>query len=448
MQLSSSYWYTRLFTLAAQVSFALTIVFAPFRWRVGLWARPTMPVYGDYTDFLLFSSDLTIIFTLIFWGSSLLLLPRRISMGSSLVWIPLVGLTLAGGLSIITSEDRLLSEYQSFRLVGLFLFYLYMVNEVKSAVWVILPVTIQILFQSVAAIGQSLLQHSLGWQSLGEVDLNPLAAGVSVVPAEGIRFLRAYGLTDHPNILGGCLAFGLVILLAVVLYGEKNARRFAGIVFPLVILALVMTFSRSAWLGFLVGASVLVGANAVLRRWGTVKRVVWPSVVSVIVLLPFVWQNANLFGVRLNVGGAAENERFEQQSIDERIFLIRAGNLIFVEHSAVGIGLGASPLAMRRYYPEFPTNYQPPHNTLLVAAMETGVIGATFYFILLVAPFLVLIGRWASVHSNPVMIGSFAVLLAVTVVGFFDYYTWLNATGRIWQWLAWGMWSAASAKVT
>jgi hypothetical protein len=35
------------------------------------------------------------------------------------------------------------------------------------------------------------------------------------------------------------------------------------------------------------------------------------------------------------------------------------------------------------------------------------------------------------------------MLLAVTVVGFFDYYTWLTTPGRIWQWLAWGMFAAA-----
>ena len=50
--------------------------------------------------------------------------------------------------------------------------------------------------------------------------LDPTQSGVSIVAASGgSRLLRAYGLTDHPNILGGCLAFGLLLLLALDLQG-------------------------------------------------------------------------------------------------------------------------------------------------------------------------------------------------------------------------------------
>jgi len=34
------------------------------------------------------------------------------------------------------------------------------------------------------------------------------------------------------------------------------------------------------------------------------------------------------------------------------------------------------------------------------------------------------------------------VLLAIYVVGLFDYYTWVLAPGRLWQWLAWGLWAS------
>ncbi len=44
-------------------------------------------------------------------------------------------------------------------------------------------------------------------------------------------------------------------------------------------------------------------------------------------------------------------------------------------------------------------------------------------------------------NFSPALIGISGVLLAVTVVGFFDYYTWLLAPGRLWQWLVWGVWA-------
>lgn len=127
----------------------------------------------------------------------------------------------------------------------------------------------------------------------------------------------------------------------------------------------------------------------------------------------------------------------------ERAYLMSAGNLIFVEHSAIGIGLGASPLVMKRYFPDFRLNYQPPHYALLAAAMEIGALGGAFYFLLILAPFLMFAVNWKSYSSQPLIIGSFALLLGIMVVGFFDYYTWLYSAGRMWQWLAWGLWSSS-----
>jgi len=53
-------------------------------------------------------------------------------------------------------------------------------------------------------------QGDLGLQLLGEYRLDPAWEGVSIVWMEGLRTLRAYGLSDHPNILGGSLAFALI----------------------------------------------------------------------------------------------------------------------------------------------------------------------------------------------------------------------------------------------
>jgi O-antigen ligase len=447
MVASDSYRFSRYLELAARISFALTVVFAPLRWRVILWDRPTFPIYGDYTDFLLYASDITLIYTLIFWGSSLLLIPRKVSFGSASIWILLAGLTLAGFVSVFGGEDTILSRYQSLRLFILFLFYLYIVNEITSPLWVIAPVGLQVLLQSLVAIRQSLLQHSVGLQSFGELLLDPETTGVSVVLANGFRFLRAYGLADHPNILGGCLAFGLVLLLAVLLHGGRSVRWLAVIVFMPSLLALVMTFSRSSWISFFIGGSFLVGIEAVLHRWDLVRRAAMVGLVGIFFVAPFVLRNVQFFGVRFNAGGSFKQATYENQSLGERMLLIRSGNRIFVEHSVAGTGLGTSPLAMKRRFPDFQTNYQPPHFTLLAAAMETGVIGATFYFLLLITPVIIFLQRWKSFAARPHIVAAFALLLTMTVVGFFDYYTWLNAAGRIWQWLAWGLWSSVSTKV-
>ena len=129
--------------------------------------------------------------------------------------------------------------------------------------------------------------------------------------------------------------------------------------------------------------------------------------------------------------------------MQERAFLLDAGNTIFVEHSVVGVGLGSASLAMKNRFENFPLNFQPPHYAILVAAMETGILGGIFYLLLLVIPFVSFISNWKSFSQKPLMMGAFALLLAITVVGFFDYYTWSYSYGRTWQWMGWGFYSAA-----
>jgi hypothetical protein len=81
--------------------------------------------------------------------------------------------------------------------------------------------------------------------------------------------------------------------------------------------------------------------------------------------------------------------------------------------------------------------------TLLEAAAEIGILGALFYGFLMVSPWLALWMNHRQLQFTPLLIGASALLLAVSVVGFFDYYTWLLEPGRYWQWLAWALWGLA-----
>ena len=56
---------------AAWWAFIAVVVLSPFRARIELVARPATPVYGDYTNFLLFLSDIAVLVTLVLWLLSL-----------------------------------------------------------------------------------------------------------------------------------------------------------------------------------------------------------------------------------------------------------------------------------------------------------------------------------------------------------------------------------------
>jgi hypothetical protein len=430
-----------LFSLA-KYSFLGTLVLLPWRWRLVLSARPNGALYTDYTDFLLFLPDITLTIMLFAWGLAKWMQRTSLRFGPAYIWLPLAGLTAAGLFSVLASLDRALSLYHVIRLGMLFLFHLYIVNE-RISIWMVAAaVGVQGALQAVVAVTQSVLQRSVGLYALGEHALDPLWEGVSVVSDGSTRFLRAYGLTDHPNILGGCLAFGSIVLLAVFLHAETKRKWMIAILFMLMSLGLLLTFSRAAWLAFLAGAGLVVVIEAWAGRGKNLGPVIRLALGTFLVLLPFIILDARYFGVRLNFGNSFENVPFENQSWNERPILNESANQIFVKHPLTGVGLGASPIAMREEFPEFPTYYQPPHFTLLAAALETGIFGALFYFLLMALPWVVLLRRRNS-WSDPGLIGAAGLLLAVTVVGFFDYYTWLLTAGRYWQWLAWGLFAAA-----
>lgn len=431
--------------LLARLSFAVTIILIPVHWRETLLSRPNPPVYGDYTDFLLFASDIAMLAVLIFWILSFLVEPRKISFGPAHIWIPLLGLTLAGWLSLINSWDVPLTAYHALRFSILFLFFLFIINEIHSPEWVVVPAAVQVLIQSTFAIGQSLLQDDLGFQAIGEYDLDPLRQGTSVLTAGGGRFLRAYGLSAHPNILGGCLAVGLLILLAGFIYSHRSQIYDIALVIVIGLgsIALMLTFSRSAWLAFIAGSLLIVGVEVSKRNTKTLKRIMILGLICILGLTPFLIHDLPYLSSRLNTGNSFSNNQIEQGSLIERVYLFEAALYIFVDNMPVGIGLGVSVTALREAYPLLSIRYEPPHFTLVASALETGVIGAAFYFGLMLFPFVFFIWQRQRIFQIPASIAAFSVMLALMVIGLFDHYTWMLVPGRALQWLAWGIWSAS-----
>jgi len=421
-------------------TFGAMLILSPFRIRFVMLTRPIPPIYKDYTDFMLFGSDVFLLITLALWGVMRLFNSRRLNYGPIFLTIPIVGVILTGFISAIYSIDPALTLYHSIRLLLLFGLYLYIINEIHRIEELVLPVSLMLFVQAIVGIGQILRQQSIGMGILGELDLNATWHGVSVVTAGGIRSLRAYGLADHPNILGGCLAFGLVIIAGWYVTSKARWRTISTALYCLASLALFYTYSRSAWLAFI---SAMIIILALLYRS---KRLVaarnWTQLVAAcfIVLLPFLWQNASYLGVRLNSQRSFQQNPQENQSIGERLLLNNAANDIFANHPLTGVGLGAFPLALRDRYPDLPVDYQPAHFTLLDAAAEVGIFGALAYALAMTAPWLALWLNRKRLAISPPLITVTALLWAVSMVGFFDYYTWLLAPGRIWQYLAWGLW--------
>ncbi len=427
-------WAERLAALA----FAVVIVLSPLAARFDLLARPAPDVAPAYTDLLLPWAYVAMIVTIGLWLLGVALRPRPLRYGPAFIWIPVVGLLAIAGLGTAVSIDPQLASFNVIKLAVTIGIGWYVVNEVDRLDRIILAVLVMVGSQAAIAIVQAATQHAIGLGGLQELRFAPDVPGVSIVATdEGARWVRAYGLASHPNVLGGVLAFGLLVIASAQGHG-RWARLVRMTIFGLGVAALFLTFSRAAWIAFAVGLAVAIVMLAIrrdgpgLRRW--VAAALTAGVIGAALAVPFL----PYLAARAQVSGPVPTET---RSIDERLANANLGLRVIGEHPVLGTGLGTMPQAMWLTDPTFAYAFQPTHIVIVDVAAETGLVGALCYLVLVVAPWLALVRarrRWTRWLA-----GASAGIAAVTVVGLFDFYPWTASAGRTWAWILLGLWVVA-----
>jgi hypothetical protein len=299
--------------------------------------------------------------------------------------------------------------------------------------------------QAPIGIAQFLAQRSLGLGALGEIQgLDSFTSRASVVSAGDEHWLRAYGLAAHPNVLGGYLVLGLLMLCGALVAGRGGRLR--GLLWALTIaglVALVLTFSRSAWVGLAAGLVALAWAAAGQLR-GRLGRRGLLAAVLVVALVGLSVREALL--ARALVSASA----LEEQSIAERLFYAAAAWKLIVARPWLGYGVDNFPLAVQALLHETPSTlgYPNVHNVLLLAGSELGSGAALIWLGLgalgVLVPFqLVRAGRARGRQVDPRVVALGAAWLALWVIGLFDYYLWSSLrNSMVWPvvlgaWIAW-----------
>jgi O-antigen ligase len=326
------------------------------------------------------------------------------------------------------------------------------------------------VLQALFGIGQFLAQSSPTFSWLGLASHDPASAGTAVVEANGMRLLRAYGSLPHPNILGGYLAVGLLVAFGFYLrvYDEvragfskwtrENIRRhlegrtwyihqawrIAALLVVLTVLTvgLLLTFSRSAWLGFGAGWLVVLVSLLVLKwpqAWQLwAKWTFFLGVVATFVVLAV----PPAFTVRTEAEG-----RLEQQSMSVRRQLFTDAYDLLKLEPIRGVGYGNMVVAvydrLNRTRPSA-FDYQPVHNIYLLSVVELGVLGGlVFLTLLLLALRTALVQLFSTKHW--VAVACLASLVCLLVIGLFDHYLWTLPVGAGLLWFVMGIGSRGDA---
>jgi hypothetical protein len=331
------------------------------------------------------------------------------------VTIPLAGLTLL----MLLGLDPVLNHRTMVVLVTVSLtwwVYLFVVNEAPNLA---LPLSLVILIQGGVAGAQFALQGDLGLRAVGELALDPERSGVSVLFARSQRWLRAYGLTGHPNLLGAMLAVLLLLLLDDIAGARRWRRGWFTIVTSVGVLGLLTTFSRGAWLAGGVGLVCWLarrmiagrygagwieqlGLHRFLRNWKDYVQLVAPAVLAVVFLVLFHDLVASRF---LQLETPIEATSIEHRQVDAELAL-----RLIAEHPWSGVGVQNYLVAVRAIEPDSRT----VHNVLLLTTVELGLPGAGLWLWLsltgLLSPLSAAWAPWVTM----VVSGVFDVALAPT----------------------------------
>lgn len=267
---------------------------------------------------------------------------------------------------------------------------------------------------------------NLNWPGL----LEPFTQGASILKlSNGESILRAYGTLPHPNILGGLILICLMGPAALVLRKERP-NWFALLLVAAGAHALVLTFSRSAWLGLAAFVAILLLKSKYL---GVQKTLIVTGVIVVTFTL-------TLFPLRtLILSRTPSASNTESLAVTGRFWLIEQGIKMTSERPFTGVGIGSFIILLAER--EGQNNFvEPVHNIPLLALAELGLVG-----FLLLAWVAIEIGRriYRTQQPNAILIS--AILAGIGVISLFDHYFWTLAPGRVMLSLAIGTWLGQSS---
>jgi O-antigen ligase len=266
--------------------------------------------------------------------------------------------------------------------------------------------------QSLIGLLQVATGSSFASTVLGIAEHAAATGTASVVENATGRLLRAYGTFPHPNMFGGALAVGL--LLALLMYRDAVGRQRQILVglCSICSLGLFLSFSRGAWIAFIVGCLFVV-VPALFRSRGRVSKSWWylvaavvPTLITVIILSSFVLTRTAAHG------------RLETRSTTERVGSLVHGLVVFLGHPLTGVGIGQINPDV---YASSAIPTEPAHLVPLQIAAELGVVSlALFVHCWINALFFV--------RRNS---AALAVFLTLSILGLFDHYLWTLWGGNV-----------------
>jgi hypothetical protein len=305
---------------------------------------------------------------------------------------------------------------------------------------IIAALVVGLLINAAIVIGQALNQGSLGLIFLGEFPYAADTVGVSILRSGVLRWVRPYGLLPHPNLAAGALLVGILAASSWLL-SSSRWQQIAGIL--LVALggwALLLSFSRAAWGGLVVGGlALLLFLRRHLRRVETRIALIVAGGLAVAVGLAFFAAYQPLLAARAGEG----EESVELRSVSDRIVFINFALRSITERPILGVGIGNFPWRTSYYLAEttFALRGDNVHFVLLAAAAELGIVGLLLLMVAILAGLIAVVkglrapmNEINTLENRAARLAFFAIFVALLAVGVLDHYPWSQLQFQVAWW--------------
>lgn len=466
------------FFLGFLLTFSLSI-------RKVLYFMPVRNAFNEYTGVYLYLSDLFVVATLVSWsiyilkhksktksiannnkesvnvprGTNILkkiLFKNNSQVIHSFVKYLFVGFVVYILLSITWSNNQNIALYKVIKLTEVGLLFWYLIKNVPRGTFLkrILWITVAIgAMNSLLGILQVILQHSMGLIWLKESYLSANTNGVAKVILGNIKVLRAYALFPHPNIFGGFLLLSIISNLTLlkmfhvehssedkneadqkcstwnITSGSLSENVPRGTLLYILLflqgVALIATFSKSAWAGLII--IILLGITKNVPR-GTKSD---------------FYRKAILVGLIAISALLAANYNFKEnliKSVSDRLMYINVSRGTIENNLWLGIGLGQSIIEIKEDSNLENWQFQPVHNVYLLVFQEIGLIGIIVLVCLIILKLKMFHVEHFQKRGNPDYFK--ALLISYLWIMVVDHYLWDIQQGQFMFVLALAIWTA------
>lgn len=317
-----------------------------------------------------------------------------------------VALTLyltISGLSLLVAQDVSLAFFEFFLLLQLYLVYMYVANFVRTQQDVLFAVSLLLVGCVLASLAIINVKLAGGYPPI--IMGRPWGLPTRVQFDGYGDFMRIGGTIGSPNNAGGYLSIVLALAASVMFTSLGRAHKWlATAVVGLGGIALILTFSRGAWVAFALSITAMLFFFA-----GRMRLFSWKAPAAGVGLLALLY---------LPFHGVVSERLFgdDRGSAQSRIPLMKLAFRIIEDNPVLGVGSNNFPVVMDRYIiSELRSGFvYAVHNKYLLVWAETGSLGLLAYLAFLLGA---LRKGWQCWQLNAGVLSTLGLAFAAAIAG-------------------------------